>query len=1495
MIAKKGTPDGGIECFCRLEDGQQEWGWQSKFFLTRLDGPRWKQFDRSVETALEAHPNLVRYYVCVPHDRSDSRRQGVTTEMQRWESRVEKWEGWARERGMAVEFVWWGESELWDRLSLDRQAGRLRFWFGSAGPFSDEWFEKHHQRAVDLAGPRYTPEVHVDVPLVEDFELFGRSESAVVAVRRLAKEIRQGPISMLVRRVGEDMLDDMPELCGVDESVDLVVRALSDMRCPPNEKWRLSTVMSQVNDARRRVEECRAPLAAAADEHKMRGVAEGIDRGYRTNPYRDAAYQVDALESALWNIGNRIERLDGVVNGDLMIVTGDAGFGKTHLLCDIAARRLAENRPTVLLMGQQFITTEHPWTQASAQLDLKDLTMEEFVGALEAAAQETDSRALFMIDAINEGEGQEIWPAHLAGFVTQLSASPWIGVVLSVRTAHINYSDIVPQQVRASAYEVQHRGFADSTYDAVKRFCDHYGLDFPTTPLLRPEFESPLFLKTLCKGLQDSQQRTIPVGSEGISRVFGRYLDKIDEDLAKRLDYDPHGAIVSQALNAVAAQLAQERTRWLSRRQVQDLVNPLASASGYSRSLYRALVDNGLLMEVPHSRRGEDWFVHFGYEWFADYLIAGHLIDRCEDPEELASVLAGDGTDSHEVMWAPWNTLLEALGVLLPERLEIELPEVLADSGGADYVRSAFLKGLRWRDPTTVGPACRGLIEDLIAGVQYGDIVDIFDALVICAVTPHHPLGSAFLDGHLRRFEMPDRDAVWSRYLHLAYSKAGPVNRLLDWAEKHLGHASRSDRATSVACATVLAWFLAASHRFVRDRATKGLVAVLGDDIGLTCELVRRFDDVDDPYVRERVMAAAYGAAMRSTDAEALAPLADLVYRLVFAHGEPPAHILLRDYARGVIERAHHVGAELTFDATLADPPYRSEWPHIPEVTELKQFEPSAGDRQRELTSAERAQWFIHSSVMNWDFARYIIGTNLTSKSNRWLSLQNTDPLWQSGDELATSFRCSLTPASRSVFDELWGGTRTVESIISLVFVDSGGNGEPHDTDESPFAFPVEEQYLEPQLEESFIAMLSEQQKAAYVEVKTARGTSAPGLSLDIIQRYVLWRVFDLGWTPERFGDLDRRIASSPSHAAAGRGTHKPERIGKKYQWIAYHEILAHISDRYQYRVPYDDAGPQNGYRGTWQLSVRDIDPSALFTGAPPDRKPPEGRNKWWSHEAPIAPIDDIDHEQWLKRQSDIPEYEQQLCFANPQDGSTWIKLQGIDTWKSPVPPDQDGYKTDRREIWLDACGYLIDAAAVDEFIAWSKTVDFWNRWMTQPPVGHELFFGELGWSFAFKALASDSLEPQHPAPRQGTPCPTPLRTTALEYTTEGSGYDCSIVEGYNLYRPSSQLVNAMNLSWTGHGADFVDSDGALAAFDPSAHDATISAMLLVRKDSLQRLLDQSGSALVWRILGEKRAFGPGRWRQAWAGFLRLTGASVYKPGGPTGYLNTRLEIVDRH
>ena len=165
-------------------------------------------------------------------------------------------------------------------------------------------------------------------------------------------------------------------------------------------------------------------------------------------------------------------------------------MGKTHLLCDFGRSRIHGKLPTVLLMGQRFLSDDEPWVQLLQQLDLVGVSAEQFVGALEAAAQVADSRALVIIDALNEGNGRKIWPANLSAFLDRLEKSEWVGVILAVRSG---FEKVIPQDVRERAKVVTHYGFSGKEYDAAFVFFSHFKLELPSGQLLDPEFRNPLF------------------------------------------------------------------------------------------------------------------------------------------------------------------------------------------------------------------------------------------------------------------------------------------------------------------------------------------------------------------------------------------------------------------------------------------------------------------------------------------------------------------------------------------------------------------------------------------------------------------------------------------------------------------------------------------------------------------------------------------------------------------------------------------------------------------------------------------------------------------------------------------------------------------------------------------------------------------------------------------------------------------------------------------
>src|SRR5690606_13482561 len=119
------------------------------------------------------------------------------------------------------------------------------------------------------------------------------------------------------------------------------------------------------------------------------------------------------------------------------------------------------------------------------------------------------------------------------------------------------------------------------------------------------------------------------------------------------------------------------------------------------------------------------------------------------------------------------------------------------------------------------------------------------------------------------------------------------------------------------------------------------------------------------------------------------------VYNRVFALGSPPPHILLRDYGRGVVERALHLGSAIDVVPDRVRPPYKSTWPTIPTEEDIKPFLPDWSKGSHDSGELEWGRNRIGNSVIDDDFARYVIGTNSSLTSCDWLSLRLDEPTWK--------------------------------------------------------------------------------------------------------------------------------------------------------------------------------------------------------------------------------------------------------------------------------------------------------------------------------------------------------------------------------------------------------------------------------------------------------------------------------------------------------------------
>ncbi|MEQ5842989.1 NACHT domain-containing protein [Paraburkholderia acidicola] len=1417
-----------------------EWAWQAKYFDS-MKGSQWGQLDESVETALTGHPKLTRFIICIPLDLPDGRGGRSKSARQHWNERVAKWSGWAADAGMSVEFVWQGSHELLTALASPQHEHLIRIFFGNKF-LDDAWLRQRLSEAHEAAGPRYTPELNVKLSLYDYFDAFGRSHEFFNGVQAKAR-----PISERMRSHAFELIKDPDAtLQGkVTSARSACNRALEDFKVlseDPVHSDPLASLRASLDGAVHCVSEVMSEFRRQRTAAKA-ALAGSVAKGSTRREDNDTSYSLRELYIALDEALGHVDQFRSVVCGNLVILTGEAGSGKTHLLCDLAQQRLDRGRPTVVLMGQRFLETSDPWVQALQQLDLAGWSARDLVQALEVVAQRANSRVLFIIDAINEGAGLQLWPVHLSAFLRRLTVSPWISTIISVRSTYVD--DLLPKSEGQGAVWLTHRGFENVEFDATRVFFEHFGIDFPSTPLLAPEFSNPLYLKTLCSGLKASGQSRLPRGFHGVVKAFSQYIAGVNKKIARDIDYDVRHDHVTAALKDLATRMVESQTPWVSYGEAESLINGRLPGRAYSRSLLARLLGEGLLIEEKawsEAERCSVSVIQIAYERLSDYLCVESLLDRHLVPTDASAAFKRGGALDLDALRTTWwrQGFHEALHILVAERTGQELIGLVPSLAKENFTPRIFLNSLVWRDPAAVTSQSVAYLRSL----KRTNTEDVIDTLVTLATIPDHPLNAHFTDRWLRESGMADRDAWWTIGLHGLWARQSAIARLLHWADRLWSHIDIADEPAWLS-ACVITWLLSSSNRFIRDQSTKSLVRILTWRPRVIEQLIEHFYDVDDAYVVERVLAAAYGAAMRTTDVTGVEAVADRTYVKVFAAGRPRPHVLLREYAQGIIKRAEYLQRKP--DAVSwpnANSPFVSDWPKIPTDSEIEVIAPTWSEDKSKAFSWGHHR--IRSSVLDDDFGRYVIGTN--SWSTNWLSLRLDEPQWISLDLQIERAVATLNQAER----EWWDAFRRTERTVNIERFGRGLKISELDPDESnveTVQSPSTAEKLLGEIRDRLLDMLSTEKAAIFSALMDAttndsRASSPPKFDLKLVQRYVVGRVFELGWTAERFGEFDQHMPDR------GRDPDKPERIGKKYQWIAYHEMLAFMADHYQYA-----AGPRTleigtAYQGGWQDNVRDIDPSNVMEALIHDEDDARSVPAFWESTGMHDWHSDLMARSWAGITTDIPRPKDLLFSRDEPSCSDWVNLYADMKWSMPRPAYEDSFRDGRREVWIHADGALLRRADISEPKRKDIAREMNGRGVHHDGL-HEIFLGEIGWSGASKFFDNPYFSHLGWA---GDINPDVIAAIAASqgYMREKGGFDCSVTsETISLRVPTERMLGLLKAEWSGVAATYVNERGSVLAFDPSANVSGPSAFL-VRSDTLQELLRTHDLAVCWVIQGEK-------------------------------------------
>lgn len=1300
-----------------------------------------------------------------------------------------------------------------------------------------DFFSKYNRAALNNLGPRYDEKLNLRLPIIHAFHDIAKDD---VFKRRLLQGVDKWLLHRSYSEHNKELLASIKS--EFNTLKDWVRQWLSGIRWAMDELIDIEELGNRFSQIGKQIDTRQGELyelqRQEIDKEKQTNPKKA-NYGY-IQPYSNDLYWLRDMERANAAFLESLNEISfTLANSPFLIIQGEAGTGKSHLLGDIANEAAQNETATLLFLGQLFNPAQTIWQNILNQLGLS-CSKEALLNALNSIGRQQGKRLLILIDAINEGPGKDLWYNVLAGFIEEIRHYPFIGLVMTVRSTYFNA--LIPESLQKDPKITfrEHEGFLGNEYVALKLFCEHYGLETPNFPILAPEFTNPLFLQLICQGLKASGENKFPQGFQGITKVYSYYIKAIRERLkAKREEYNFRDTLVEEAIYTIAeASFLNRESRVLKLSEAVDLFDE--KFARHPNLLADLIHENVFIQSTKKDYRSETDYevLYFSYERFGDFYIADQLLGKHKNVRDIKNAFkegAELGKLLEDYYWRN-KGILEALAVCLPEKYGIEIVEVYdwafdekhkSSHGDIDEWLSSYLwDSLKWRSPESIdnkkitkwlrSKKCRIREEGWFLG------------LVELATVHNHPFNSDRLFANLNRFNMADRDAFWQRHMRYYSGKddndhAFPIRRLIDWAwQKDIS--AKIDTETARLAAQTLAWMLSSTMRELRDQATKALVNLLEDQPDALLTVIGRFKEVDDMYILERLYAVAYGCALRTNKEKSLEKIAQFIFNNVFANGEPHVHVLLRDYARNVIEYALFRGLVINGDHSRIRPPYQSEWPATMPTEEdmmsyTSQF--SDSDTQAEMVD-KRTYNRIHFSVMEWDFSRYIIEPAISDFSpksfivekeyNEFKKKSNRNiKTFLSAIESNYETQNLLTKHKNRGQQQLGG------MLIQKLMDDTLGS------------FNTIIAALEEQLSEEAIELLR-QKFLPYIEAK--QSNSIPSLP---IKRWIVKRAFD--WY-----DAAKHSSHDDSLEHYNRHDYTIERIGKKYQWIALHEIVARLADNFYY----SDGRYSKlvTYQGPWQDYLRDIDPVFITQNTEHETEEniktvrPRMRPGWWfdsTYDYWKQPI-----ELWVNNTKDLPS-PQKIILRKDTDDNEWVYLKTYCSWEEPKMTGQDRYNRRRREIVYMINGYLVPKADKSKIVTWLNKKNFFGRWMPENgSVNLSLFNRENYWS-PIAIHESDK-----------TPWSTihGSRHKVIVATSEAVGEMSKDKSGahkrYDM--PCKTIFEKMALRYAPDDGDFLNSAGETVVKNIDGNG------VLVRKKDLFEFLAENEYEIIWTLLGEKNS-----------------------------------------
>ena len=778
----------GVEFYLTLKNGEQ-WGWQAKYYegSVRLNEHNRKQkIINSLKRAIEVHPNLSIWYLCLPLD--------LTTDETKWfKNELLKYIPPDRNIKIGEEFLW-NESFIHGKLNQPEFNGLKQAFFNEL-ELSTNWFQNAFNNSFTLVGNKFDDLLYVPN---EEFEYWYLNP--ILCNEEFRERIKYYPEKL--NELYNESLEKIDTLNYTNKKWRLLFAEYKKRYTEANEI--LKQLLPKIERRYQSITPNHISNLTEDDfideidllsqiEKELDKFRRGWHETHLLTPSEKEKEESITQSKKIWNIESIYKKIieelryfirDSSIPKRWRVghYLGNGGTGKTNFSIALAKEYIEKDYPAIFIPAIKLTGSEPLHVQILSILDIKsNYNFGDFLDYLEELGKIYNQRVPVILDGLNEA-------ININGFLnnrlyldipvleSEILQRKNIVFITTCRTSYKKaiWGDVKHDDTRFNSIY----GFTneEDKKRLVRKYFEHYKIQADLSFLSLQRFTKPLYLKIFCESVNPSRKKVkqVTLGYDSIYSIFDKFVMECDLNIFKRIQKTgklppiaSNKHIASSVLPQLAEQLWLHPTRAFTLEDLTKITDG-GPAVHYSTSIAKALLDEELLF-IRNWNDGEE-NIHLTYDLMAGYFIANYLINVVTDYKAFFNGRSMEILISDDIqkLHPNYEDVLDSLCSLLPIKKGIFVHDLI-DINGDDHnsvLQSLFttsVKSTVLLSPEYIPQKQIEFLEKLCdKPSNIGDLISSCEGVLFVS---DHPFNFSFWSKILKELSMNKRDHTWTEYL----------------------------------------------------------------------------------------------------------------------------------------------------------------------------------------------------------------------------------------------------------------------------------------------------------------------------------------------------------------------------------------------------------------------------------------------------------------------------------------------------------------------------------------------------------------------------------------------------------------------------------------------------------------------------------------------------------------------------------------------------------